>query len=79
MRISTANAYDTSLESLMDRQVRLSTTQEQLTTGKRVNHASDDPAAVGRVERALASEARSTAKSNLDGKHYHPIEQKWLS
>ena len=61
MRISTANAYDTSLESLMDRQVRLSTTQEQLTTGKRVNHASDDPAAVGRVERALASEARSTA------------------
>ena len=61
MRISTANAYDTSLESLMDRQVRLSTTQEQLTTGKRVNHASDDPAAMGRVERALASEARSTA------------------
>ena len=61
MRISTANAYNTSLDSLMDRQVRLSTTQEQLTTGKRVNRASDDPSAMGRAERALASEARSTA------------------
>lgn len=61
MRISTANAYNTSLDSLMDRQVRLSTTQEQMTTGKRVNHASDDPAAMARAERALASEARSTA------------------
>ena len=61
MRISTANAYNTSLDSLMDRQVRLSTTQEQMTTGKRVIHASDDPAAMGRAERALASEARSTA------------------
>ena len=61
MRISTANAYNTSLDSLIDRQVRLSTTQEQMTTGKRVIHASDDPAAMGRAERALASEARSTA------------------
>ena len=61
MRISTANAYNHSLDSLMDRQSRLSATQEQMTTGKRVNHASDDPAAMGRAERALAAEARSTA------------------
>ena len=61
MRISTATAYNTSLDSLLDRQSRLSNTQEQMTTGKRVNHASDDPAAMGRAERALAAEARSTA------------------
>ena len=61
MRISTANAYNHSLDSLMDRQSRLSNTQEQMTTGKRVNRASDDPAAMGRAERALAAEARSTA------------------
>jgi len=61
MRISTANAYNHSLDSLIDRQSRLSATQEQMTTGKRVNHASDDPAAMGRAERALAAEARSTA------------------
>ena len=61
MRISTANAYQTSLDSLMDRQVSLSGTQEQMTTGKRVNRASDDPAAAARAERALASEQRATA------------------
>ena len=61
MRISTANAYQTSLDSLMDRQVSLSGTQEQMTTGKRVNRASDDPAAAARAERALAAEQRATA------------------
>jgi flagellar hook-associated protein 3 FlgL len=61
MRISTSNAYQTSLDSLMDRQVSLSGTQEQMTTGKRVNRASDDPAAAARAERALAAEQRATA------------------
>ena len=61
MRISTANAYDSSLDSLMNRQATLTSTQEQMTTGKRVNRASDDPAAAARSERALASEQRSIA------------------
>jgi flagellar hook-associated protein 3 FlgL len=61
MRISTTNSYNTSLDSLMDRQSRLAETQEQMTTGKRVNRASDDPAAAARAERALASERRSVA------------------
>ena len=61
MRISTANSYATSLESLMERQVKLSGTQEQLTTGKRVNRASDDPAAAARAERAYAAEQRAGA------------------
>jgi flagellar hook-associated protein 3 FlgL len=61
MRISTANTYQNSLDSLMNRQIALSDTQEQMTTGKRVNRASDDPAAAARSERALASERRTVA------------------
>ena len=61
MRISTANGYSSAIESLMDRQTKMSSTQEQMTTGKRVNVASDDPAAAARAERALAAQARTTA------------------
>lgn len=61
MRISTANAYDTSLQALMLRQSAMSATERQMTTGKRVNLASDDPAAAARSERALAAENRNTA------------------
>jgi flagellar hook-associated protein 3 FlgL len=61
MRISTANSYQTSLDTLVNRQAELTGTQQQLTTGKRVNRASDDPAAAARAERALASERRTVA------------------
>jgi flagellar hook-associated protein 3 FlgL len=61
MRLSTSNTYANSLDSLLDRQTRLAGTQEQMTTGKRVNRASDDPAAAARAERALASERRTVA------------------
>ena len=59
MRVSTANAYDTSLEALSKRQKNLSDAQLQLTTGKRVNRASDDPAAAAQAERALSKSARA--------------------
>jgi flagellar hook-associated protein 3 FlgL len=61
MRIATANAYSTSLGELMERQNNLSTAQSQLTSGLRVNHASDDPAAAARAERARAASAHFTA------------------
>lgn len=61
MRLSTSNTYTTGLDSLVARQARLAGTQAQLTTGKRVNVASDDPAAAARAERALASERRTVA------------------
>jgi flagellar hook-associated protein 3 FlgL len=61
MRIATANAYNTAIDSLMQRENDLSTSQMQLTTGLRVNKPSDDPAAAARAERALASSARITA------------------
>jgi flagellar hook-associated protein 3 FlgL len=59
MRIATANAYDVGIDTLARRQSDLNALQEQLTTGKRVNRASDDPAAAARAERALASIGRS--------------------
>lgn len=61
MRVSTANSFDASVDSLIKRQTALATAQEQLTTGKRVNRASDDPAAAARAERALAAEVHTDA------------------
>lgn len=61
MRISTANSYTNAIDALMLRQNTLSQTQQQMTTGKRVNVASDDPAAAARSERAQAAQARITA------------------
>ena len=61
MRLSTANTYDAAIEQLQRRQRELSDTQLQLTSGKRVNRASDDPTAAARAERALALEVRSVA------------------
>ncbi|MEP7102340.1 MAG: flagellar hook-associated protein FlgL [Burkholderiales bacterium] len=61
MRISTANGYSTAIDSLMDRQTSLTDTQLQMTSGKRVNKASDDPAAAARSERAQATQARTAA------------------
>ena len=59
MRIATANQFDVGIDTLARRQSELADVQEQLTTGKRVNRASDDPAAAARAERALASIGRS--------------------
>ena len=61
MRLSTAYRYEQTITNLQQRQQDLSTAQIQLTSGKRVNAASDDPTAAARAERALASMARSDA------------------
>ena len=61
MRISTANAYDQTIDHLQRRQTELTDAQARLTSGKRVLKASDDPAAASRAERALATEMRTVA------------------
>jgi flagellar hook-associated protein 3 FlgL len=61
MRISTAQTYDASIDTLMRRQREMSDAQVQLTSGKRLIRASDDPAAAARAERALAAMARVDA------------------
>lgn len=62
MRITSANAFETSLSNLQRRQQALSQSQEQLTSGKRVRRPSDDPAAAAAAERALAAVSRSEAQ-----------------
>lgn len=61
MRITTANAYHTAIDNLQRRQQDLNAAQGRMTSGKRVERASDDPAAAARAERALASSERAKA------------------
>lgn len=61
IRVTTANAFATSVENLQRRQVELNRAQEQLTSGKRVLNPSDDPAAAARAERARALSQRADA------------------
>ncbi|HEX7689950.1 MAG TPA: flagellar hook-associated protein FlgL [Burkholderiaceae bacterium] len=60
-RIATASAYDGAVNNLLERQNNLQQTQIQMTSGKRVVKASDDPTAAARAERARALEERTTA------------------
>jgi flagellar hook-associated protein 3 FlgL len=61
MRIATANAYDGALDTLTRQQAELSRVQAQISSSKRVERGSDDPAAAARAERALAGVARTEA------------------
>lgn len=61
MRISTAHAYSSSIDTLLRRQRDMSDSQAQMTSGKRLIRASDDPAAAAHAERALASATRVEA------------------
>ncbi len=59
MRITTFNAYENTISNLQSRQRSLQQSQQQLTSGKRVDKPSDDPVAAARAERALAAMTRS--------------------
>lgn len=61
MRIATANTYDLTISTLQKRQVDLQNQQQQLTSGKRVQMASDDPTGAARAERALVTIGRVDA------------------
>ena len=58
MRLGTANTYDSTLDHLMRRQVELSSQQEKLSSGKKINRASDDPTGAAQAERALTRNTR---------------------
>ena len=53
MRTGSANTYDNGLEQLFKRQSALAAQQEQLSSGQRVNRASDDPIGAAQAERAM--------------------------
>jgi len=58
IRLGSANTYDTALSNLMNRQSSLSSLQENLTSGKKVVRASDDPTGAAQAERAITRLAR---------------------
>lgn len=55
MRVSTSNMFDASIASLQKRQQQMQESQQRLTSGKRIEHASDDPTGAARSERASAA------------------------
>ena len=57
-RLGTANTYDNVLRNLQTRQTALANLQENLTSGKRVVVASDDPTGAAQAERSLTRIAR---------------------
>jgi flagellar hook-associated protein 3 FlgL len=61
MRVATQSSFERGLSTLQRRQAELAEQQEQLTSGKRVSRASDDPAAAARAERAMAVKLRVDA------------------
>ncbi|MFO1330391.1 MAG: flagellar hook-associated protein FlgL [Rubrivivax sp.] len=61
MRVSTFHAYENVIHNLQSRQRGLQSSQEQLTSGKRVAKPSDDPVAAARAERSLATLSRTDA------------------
>ena len=64
VRLSTSNAYDSTIANLSSRQSTLATLQNQLSAGKRIVSASDDPAGAARAERASTRIARLQADQN---------------
>ncbi|NMM77257.1 flagellar hook-associated protein FlgL [Acidovorax sp. SRB_24] len=66
-RIGTATQYDSAIRNISARQTSLSNLQENLTSGKRVVRASDDPVAAAQAERAMTRIARiQTEQRALD-------------
>ncbi|MDH4391980.1 MAG: flagellar hook-associated protein FlgL [Aquabacterium sp.] len=69
MRVSTANRYETAVDSLQQRQRDMAEAQTAMTNGKRINKPSDDPTGAAQAERAylsgqrIASEQRSVDAS----------------
>nr|WP_315466370.1 flagellar hook-associated protein FlgL [uncultured Rhodoferax sp.] len=57
-RLASANTYDNALSNLSKRQTGLSNLQENLTAGKKVVRASDDPTGAAQAERALTRLSR---------------------
>lgn len=52
-RLGSANTYDNALRNLQTRQTSLANLQENLTSGKKITSASDDPTGAAQAERAM--------------------------
>ena len=64
-RIGTASAYASAVQNLSDRQNGLVTLQQNMTSGKKINRASDDPTGAAQAERATTRISRIAADQRL--------------
>ncbi len=77
MRISTFSMHQSALDSMLAQQASLSRTQNQLSTGRRLQTAADDPAATVHVlelERALAA-AEQHRSNSINAKNRLQLEE----
>ncbi|HEU4780090.1 MAG TPA: flagellar hook-associated protein FlgL [Steroidobacteraceae bacterium] len=68
MRLSTAGMHRTSINAILEQQTRMARTQEQVTTGKRFQSASEDPIAATRaavLDRTVAENEQFGRNSNI--------------
>jgi flagellar hook-associated protein 3 FlgL len=68
MRMSTAGMHNASINAILDQQVRMAHTQQQVTTGKKFQTASEDPIGATRaavLDRTLADNAQFERNSNI--------------
>jgi flagellar hook-associated protein 3 FlgL len=68
MRLSTAGMHRSTIDAILEHQVKLSKTQNQVATGKKFQTASEDPIGAARVsglERKLADNAQYGRNSNI--------------
>jgi len=67
MRISTAGMHRTTIDAILDNQVKLAKTQNQVATGRKFQTASEDPIGATRVaglERKHNDEAETIERTN---------------
>jgi flagellar hook-associated protein 3 FlgL len=65
MRIATALYHQQAIESINQRSGTLAKLQEQISTGKRINRASDDPIGAAEAERIRASTAQMALEKRM--------------
>ncbi len=66
MRVATAHAYNQSIDAMNTRQARLARTQLELSTGKKLLSASDDPMAAAAAERTRAAQRRVELQTRMN-------------
>lgn len=66
MRVSTAFAYQTAIDAMNDRQSKLARTQTELSTGRKLLTASDDPMAAAAAERTRSAQRRIETQTRMN-------------
>ncbi len=66
MRVSTSFAYQTAIDAMNDRTSKLARTQTELSTGRKLLTASDDPMAAAAAERTRSAQRRIETQTRMN-------------